>query len=135
MIKVPICVLNDPKECIGTGFICKETGDYIATGYVVNQDSIYGDGVFNALMENYEEDHINAIYGEDQHVRFSMINRKLAYEDLSEISTNPEDAERLRNFCIQQFTDFTDDLLEFEIIYFNSLQDAEQNNLEKTLVL
>lgn len=135
MIKVPIVVLNDPKEKIGSGFINEETGEFIQTGYVVDQDSIYGDGVYDALMEVIDSDELDAFYGGNQHDRFHKINRKLSSEGLNEISPDSGSADRLREFCLEHFNEVFNEQLEFDIIFFHSLHDAEQNNLEKALIL
>ena len=131
MIKVQIAVLNDPKEKIGSGFINPE-GEYIAIDYKVDQDSVLGDGVHDALSEILDEEQLRHFYGDSQYDRHQKLNRKLAVEGLSEISADPESADRLKEFCLEYFDVLNEDL-EFEIVYFHSLHDAEQNNQKEEI--
>lgn len=124
-IKVSIDVIHDLKNRIGV----KNDWGYL---YQVDQDSIMGDQVYDAIYDSIEGINPWDDGTKDWH---RIINNSLENCGFDLIPKDPECAERLKKFCKEFYGEkFGIHNLDFQIVYYDSLEDVEMGKIEKAVI-
>lgn len=120
----PIQVLFDEKWNIGK----KEHlgGDSYQYLYKLDADAIYGDIVYDYIDDNFPDKMGSFNERESDRIHDRLVSRGLEY-----IPINGEVAERVKDFVKELFSELGITGVEFEVQYFNSLEDIEQQYLDK----
>lgn len=143
MAEIEISAMYDKKWNIGKKVGVKGCDERIL--YRVSHEDIMGDGVFDSIGDSTpgEEHPFTAYYESGDPSKWQqkkdrlddICNRSLDEHGLDLIERCPENADRLKRWCAEFFSEHLGlNNLTFKVVFFSKLKHAEQWKTEKAVI-